>query len=190
MTDRISSESYLGLLVALLSVLTAFAAYQVARVEALASEHDVQAIKTLTESNTEYLRANQEVMLDYAAFDNFVVEGEGDPEVADFYRSGFSAELEAGMARPEGPFDDLYFEQMFSEADLLYEEALDGFDAGEAVGETADRLQLIMLALAVGLSLAAFASIGDRTSRIGRLFILIATAALLYGLVHLGVVLL
>lgn len=190
MSRRLSLEWYLGVLVALLSALTAFAAYQVALAEAKAGELEVNAIKTLTESNTEFLRSNQEVMLDYAAYDNFVVEGEGDEAVAEYYRGGFSEPLEAGMDRADGPFDDQYFDEMFYEADALYDEALDLFDETQAAGTVTDALQLVMLVLAVGLSLAGFASIGEKKELVARVFIGIATVTLVFGLVRLGVILL
>lgn len=190
MLERISTDRYLAVLVALLSIATAFAAYQVALADARAGELEVSAIKTLTESNTEFLRSNQEVMLDYAAYDNYVIGGEQDQEVADYYRGGFSLALEASLERAEGPFDDAYFDETFGEADLLYEEALDLFDAGGAAGAVADRLQLVMLVLAVGLSLAAYASLGDARGRLAQTFVVIATITLIFGLVRLGTLLL
>jgi hypothetical protein len=188
--EGIRSDRYLGILVALLSIATAFAAYQVALADAKAGELEVDAIKTLTESNTEFLRSNQEVMLDYAAYDNYVIGGENDEAIADYYRGGFSEALEASLDRVEGPFDEAYFDETFSEADLLYDEALDGFDEAEAAGVVADRLQLVMLVLAVGLSLGAYASLGDRRGNVALTFIVIATITLLFGVVRLGILLL
>lgn len=190
MFERISTDRYLGVLVALLSITTAFAAYQVAIADARAGELEVEAIKTLTESNTEFLRSNQDVMLDYAAYDNYVIDGERDEEIADYYRGGFSLALEASLDRTDGPFDDAYFDESFREADLLYEEALDLFDAGAAAGAAVDRLQLVMLVLAVGLSLAAYASLGDRRGKLAQTFVGIATVTLLFGLMRLGLILL
>jgi len=189
MRARISFETYLGTLVMLLSVVTAFSAYQVALADARAGELDTNAIKTLTESNTEFLRANQEVMLDYAAYDNYVIQGRDDEDVSEYYRGGFSAALEAGMARAKGPFDDAYFDETFLDADVLYDEALDLFDEGQAAGEVADQLQQAMLILAVGLSLAAFASIAEKKGAMTRLFAGIATVTLVYGIIGLATIL-
>jgi len=182
---RIDIETVLGILVGLLSAVTAFSAYQVSLADGKAGELDVKAIKTLTESNTEFLRSNQEVMLDYAAYDNFVVSGRDDDEIADYYRGGFSEPLEAGLERPDGPFDDVYFDETFAEADALYEEALDLFDQAQEAGTVTDQLQLVLLVLAVGLSLAAFASIGEKKGRMARIFIGIASLTLIFGLVEL-----
>ena len=190
MLERMDLDRYLGILVALLSIMTAFAAYQVALAEGRAGELEVQAIKTLTESNTEFLRSNQEVMLDYAAYDNFVISGDEDDEAAAYYRGGFSQALEASVERSDGPFDEAYFDETFSEADLLYDEALDLFDTSQVAGAVADELQLLMLILAVGLSLAAYASIREEKGQVARIFIVIATVSLIFGTVRLGAILL
>lgn len=189
MRAKFSIDAYLGILVMLLSVATAFSAYQVALADAKAGELDTHAIKTLTESNTEFLRSNQEVMLDYAAFDNYVVQGEDDEEVADYFRGGFSEALEAGMSRDDGPFDDAYYDETFYEADELYIEALDLFDEAQVAGGVADQLQQVMLILAVGLSLSAFASIAEKKGAMTRLFAGIATVTLIYGIIRLAVIL-
>lgn len=186
MRNRFSVETILAILVASLSILTAFGAYHVSLAEAKAGELDVKAIKTITESNTEFLRSNQEVMLDYAAYDNYVIQGAEDDDVADYYRDGFSEALEISMMRPDGPFDDPYFDEIFLEADMLYDESLDLFDAAQAAGEVADQLQLVMLITAVGLSLSAFASIGDQTGIKARMFIFISTIILIFGVVRLA----
>lgn len=119
-------------------MVTAYSAYQVSLADAKAGGLDVEAIKTLTESNTEFLRANQEVMLDYAAYDNFVVNGQDDEVVADYFRGGCSEALQAGMTRPDGPFDDDYFEETFNDADFLYDSALDLIDQAQAAGSAVD----------------------------------------------------
>ena len=190
MKNRFSVEVVLAILVASLSVLTAFGAYHVSLAEAKAGELDVKAIKAVTESNTEFLRSNQEVMLDYAAYDNYVIQGADDDEIADYYRDGFSEALETSLLRPDGPFDDPYFDEIFLEADTLYAESLDLFDDAQAAGEVADKLQLVMLITAVGLSLSAFASIGDQTGIKSRMFIVISTIILLFGVVRLADILL
>jgi hypothetical protein len=185
MKERFDIELVLGMLVGLLSVVTAYSAYLLSLADANAGGLEVAAIKALTESNTEFLRSNQEVMLDYAAFDNYVVAGRDDEELAEFYLGGFSPILEAGMERPDGPFDDFYYEETFFEADALYQEALDLFDQSQDAGDMANQLQLIMLVLAVGLSLSAFASLGKRQGRLAKLFISIAALTLVYGLIRL-----
>jgi hypothetical protein len=47
-----------------------------------------------------------------------------------------------------------------------------------------------MLVLAVGLSLGAYASIGERKGQLARMFIVIATVILIFGSVRLGMILL
>ncbi len=113
-----SSEVLLGTMVALLSILAALAGYQGSLIGAQAAGDEIQAIKLLTESNTEFLRAQQVIIYDYSLYDNYYVEE--DQERSDYYEFSFSEELSNAMERPEGPFDDTYYDEMFHDANQTY----------------------------------------------------------------------
>ncbi|MCP4544023.1 MAG: hypothetical protein GY832_43475 [Chloroflexi bacterium] len=178
----LTSEAILGVLVALLSVFTALAGYQSAVIGAEAAGDEVQAIKLLTESNTEFLRAQQVVIYDYSLYDNYYVAE--DEEASDYYEFSFSEELSNAMERPEGPFDDAYYDEMFRDADQLYDEALLLFDSGEEKGTREDAFQLVMLVFAVGLTFAGWASLLDDSSKVRIVFAGLAILTLIFGVLR------
>ncbi|MCP4424673.1 MAG: hypothetical protein GY803_09290 [Chloroflexi bacterium] len=59
------------------------------------------------------------------------------------------------------PFDDAYYDDMFRDADLLYDEALLLFDSGEEKGSREDAYQLVMPIFAVGLTFAGWPHIAE-----------------------------
>ncbi|MGB7874451.1 MAG: hypothetical protein WBL25_08700 [Anaerolineales bacterium] len=176
----LGSDLILGFLVAFLSILTALAAYQGSIADSQESDLNVAGQKQLTEANSFYLEANQFVLYDYNLYDGWYITD--DPEVADYFYDNFSEELTASMDRSEGPFDDEYYDSMYAGADDLYDEAIDYFDQAQAAGERAIQMQLIVLVFAVGLALAAYASLIQSEKRIRIVFAIASILALIMGL--------
>jgi hypothetical protein len=176
----LGSDLILGFLVAFLSVLTALAAYLGAGADSNESDLNVEGQKQLTEANSFYLEANQFVLYDYTMYDGWYVAD--DPDIADYFFGNFSIELTDSMDRPEGPFDDQYYDEMYGDADGLYDEALDYFDQAQAAGERAIRMQLLVLIFAVGLALAAYASLLQLGNLIRVVFTFASMLALFLGL--------
>ena len=113
-------------------------------------------------------------------FDNYYVEE--DQETADYYEFSFSEELSAGMERPDGPFDDTYYDEMFSYADQLYDESMLLFDSGQEKGTREDAFQLVMFVFAVGLTFAGWASLLGESSKVRIVFVVFAILTLVLGL--------
>ena len=178
---RLGSDLVLGFLVAFLSVLTALAAYQGSIADSQESDYNVEGQKQLTEANSFYLEANQFVLYDYTMYDGWYVAD--DPEVQDYFFGNFSIELTDSMDRAEGPFDDQYYDEMYAEADGLYDEASNYFDQAQAAGERAIQMQLVVLVFAVGLALAAYSSLIESGKRIRAVFAIASMLALAMGLV-------
>lgn len=179
---RLGSDLVLGFLVAFLSVLTALAAYQGSIADSQESDLNVAGQKQLTEANSFYLEANQFVIYDYNLYDGWYTTD--DPDDADYFYANFSDELFASMDRTEGPFDDQYYDEMYADANSLYDEALAYFDQAQAAGERAIRMQLVVLVFAVGLALAAYASLIQPEKRIRAVFAVASMLALVMGLVR------
>jgi hypothetical protein len=179
---RLGSDLILGFLVAFLSILTALAAYQGSIADSQESDLNVEGQKQLTEANSFYLEANQFVIYDYNLYDGWYTTD--DLEDADYFYDNFSDELFASMDRAEGPFDDQYYDEMYAYADSLYDEALDYFDQAQAAGERAIQMQLVVLVFAVGLALAAYASLVETGKRIRAVFAVASMLALIMGLVN------
>lgn len=178
---RLGSDLVLGFLVAFLSILTALAAYQGSIADSQESDLNVEGQKQLTEANSFYLEANQFVIYDFNMYDGWYIAD--DPEIADYFFANFSEELTASIDRSEGPFDDQYYDSMYAGADDLYDEALNYFDQAQAAGERAIQMQLVVLVFAVGLALAAYASLIQSEKRIRAVFAIASMLALVMGLV-------
>jgi len=176
-----SSEWVLGILVALLSVLIAAAAYQSSLFDSKESDFNVEGQKQLTESNSLYLEANQFVIYDYQMYDGWYINDGTSAELADYYMSSFSENLSASMEREEGPFDDQYYTEMYADAESTYEVAMTGFDDANTAGNKADSLQLVVLIYAVGLALAAYGSMLGEEANLRKFFGLLSVVALIFG---------
>lgn len=180
-TSFLGSDLILGFLVAFLSILTALAAYQGAIADSQESDLNVEGQKQLTEANSYYLETNQFVLYDYNMYDGWYVAS--DQDVADYFYANFSDELLSSMDRTDGPFDDAYYNNMYADADSLYDDAISYFDQAQAAGDRAIQMQLIVLIFAVGLALAAYASLIKPEKRIRSLFAIASILALIMGLV-------
>lgn len=179
-----ASEFLLGSLVAVLSALTAWTAYQATLAGSMQADANVEGQKVLSLSNTEFLRANQDIIQDYTMWDGYFVHQDTDQKRANYYRDNFSDELKASEERQNGPFDDEYYKAVYKDADDSYNEAVAKFEEARQAGEKADRYQFVVLIFAVGLALSAWASIAKEENRLRSFFALIALATLVFGLVN------
>ena len=178
----IGSEWALGFLVAVLSVLIALAAYQSAIFDSKESDFNVEGQKLLTDSNGFYLEANQFVIYDYSMYDGWYINTDVNDELAQYYSDSFSENLTASMEREAGPFDDQYYTEMYADAEPQYDEAITNFESAQQAGDKADRLQLVVLVLAVGLALAAYGSMISEESKLRYVFAVLSIVSLVFGL--------
>jgi len=178
----LSSDLFLGCMVALLSVLTAGAAYLGSISDSKEADANVEGQKTLSLSNTEFLRVNAEIAQDYGYFDNYYMNLDVRDDIADYYKESFSETLIASAERTDGPFDDKYYDDMYADADETYDEALAKFDEAQKAGDIADTFQLDVLIFAVALSLAAWASVVKEDNRVRPMFSALSLLISLVGL--------
>jgi hypothetical protein len=179
----IRSEWVLGILVALLSVLIAAAAYQSSLYDSKESDFNVEGQKQLTESNSLYLEANQFVIYDYQLYDGWYINEGTNDELAQYYMDSFSEELTASMDRENGLFDDEYYTEMYADAEATYDESMTAFEDANGAGDKADQLQLVVLIFAVGLALAAYGSMLAEEARLRFFFGLLSIVSLVFGAV-------
>jgi hypothetical protein len=183
----LGSEVVLGTLIALLSILTAFASWQGSIADSKQSEHELLAMQDLNDGNAEYLSANQFIVYDFTMYDGWYTADTADKE--EYYQASYSEELQNAIAvDPENPFSDEYYDAMRATA----YEYWDSFDANsETAGQwnnRGDGLQLVMLIMALGLAFAAWASLGKEESNMRVLFSIFALVTLVIGIVtYLGV---
>jgi hypothetical protein len=176
------SEVVLGTLVALLSILTAGAAYMGSLADAQSSEKNVEGQKQLTEANEMYVEANQFVIYDYTMYNGWITNQDTNPSIADYYQAGFSDDLVAAIKlNYQDPFNDQYYSEMYKDANATYDESQAYFDEAQAAGDRATNLQLVVMVFAVGLALVAYGSLMDAGKSIRIVFAIGSIAALLFG---------
>ena len=163
-TENISNESKtewsIAALIALLSILTASTAYY-SHIEDSNSNHNYftsQAI--IVEANSLYLEANQAIIYDLNAYDSYyLADLEGNETKADYYFAGLSNSAIDSFNRSTGPFDDQYYDEMYSFASNRENEGISLAEKAEAENIASDEFQLAVLFSAVGLSLTGWASV-------------------------------
>ena len=176
-----SSEWVLGILVALLSVLIAAAAYQSSLFDSKESDMNVEGQKQLTESNSMYLESNQFVIYDYQMYDGWYINDGTNADLAEYYKTSFSENLTASMDRDGGPFDEQYYTEMYADASSTYDVAMTAFDDANTAGNKADSLQFVVLIYAVGLALAAYGSMLGEETKLRKFFGMLSVVALIFG---------
>lgn len=180
----LGNEVLLGTLIAILSVLTAVSSYQSALASGQSSEFETLGMKNLNDGNAEYLRANQDITQDYNYFDNWYLNLEERPDKAEYYQGSFSQPLLDAIDRdPEAVWDDQYYEEVYAEAAAFFEESDINFEKAAQWGERGDRLQLVLMIMALGLAFAAWASLLKEESRMRLVFAFFAAFMLIIGLI-------
>jgi hypothetical protein len=141
-------------------------------------------MQALNDGNAEYLRTNQDITQDYNYFDNWYLNVDERPEIAEYYQSSFSEQLTAAIERnPETVWDEQYYTDMYAESDQYFTDSDTNFEIGSQYDERGDQLQLILTLLAIGLAFAAWASLLKEESNLRPLFSLFAVIIFVYGII-------
>ena len=179
----LGNEILLGTMIALLSAFTAIASYQGAMSDSEQNKFEILGMQTLNDGNAEYLRANQDITQDYNYFDNWYLNVDDRPDIAEYYQSSFSEQLLGAIERdPETVWDEQYYTDMYTEALELWDESDTNFSLATQWDERGDQLQLVMLIMALGLALAAWASLLGAESNMRLLFSLFGMLSFIAGL--------
>ena len=172
-TALLGSTLILGLLVSVLSVLTAGANYMAYQEGNSSLDNNLDGDRALAESNTLYLEATQYIIVDYNMYDGYQIQSGLDDVAAEYYHSQFSAPVLSSVER-DGIWDDQYYDEMYTDALAKRDEAFAFFDEAKRQSERESGYQLSMLIAAVGLAFAAYASLMDETKRLRSVFALIS----------------
>jgi hypothetical protein len=170
----------LGFLVSALSVLTAGSNYMAYQSDKASADLEAAGDRSLAISNTDYLRANQFIILDYSMFDGEYIQRGVDEFAADYYKGNFSTELQSSIDRGEA-FDSQYYDEKYAESDAAFDEAFVSYDKANALKEREAGYQLAMLIASVGLAFAAYASLLTRANFLRGLFAFLAFLLLAFG---------
>jgi hypothetical protein len=177
----LGNEILLGSLIAVLSVLTAFAGWQGSIADSKQNESEVKGMQLLNDGNAEYLTANQFIVYDYTMFDGWYTTDSEDK--AAYYEASYSEELQNALAAdPENPFSDEYYDAMYASANELWAESDASFETGGQWDNRGDGLQLVVLAMALGLAFAAWASLAREESNMRLLFSGLGIVMLVIGI--------
>jgi hypothetical protein len=185
----LGNEILLGTLIAFLTVLTAVSSYQGALADGQQNDFETLGMKNLNDGNAEYLRVNQDITQDYNYFDNWYLNVDERPDVAEYYQSNFSQALLDAMKRdPDAVWDDQYYEAVYTDANAYFDESDANFEKAGEWNERGDRLQLVLMIMALGLAFAAWASLLKEESNLRLLFSAFAIITLVAGVItYLGV---
>jgi hypothetical protein len=180
----LGNEILLGSLVALLSVLTAISSYQGALADGEQNKYELLGMQRLNDGNAEYLRANQDITQDYNYFDNWYLNVDERPDIAEYYQESFSQPLADAIERdPDTVWDDQYYMDMYAESDQYFDESDANFERGLQYDERGDGLQLVLMIMALGLAFAAWASLMKEDSHLRPFFGLFSILALIIGVI-------
>lgn len=179
----LGNEILLGTMIALLSVFTAVSSYQGAMADSEQNKFEILGMQYLNDGNAEYLRTNQDITQDYNYFDNWYLNIDERPEIAEYYEGSFSEALLAAIDRDNGVWDDEYYNELYADSDALFDESDINFEIGSAYDERGDQLQLVMLIMTLGLVLAAWGSLLGEESKMRKIFALLGLIALIVGFV-------
>lgn len=167
-TGNLSSENRvewsIAALIAILSILTASNAYYSDVEDSNSNQNYFTSQSIIVEANSLYLEANQAIIYDLNAYDSYyLADLEGNDTKAEFYFSGLSDSAIASFNRSSGPFDDQYYDEMYSFASEREGEGIALAEKAEAENKASDEFQLAVLFSAVGLSLTGWASVISST---------------------------
>jgi hypothetical protein len=175
-------EILLGSLVAVLSVLTALVSYQGSMADSKQNEHEILGMKQLNDGNAEYLEANQFIIYDYTMYDGWYTST--DEEKSAYYVENYSEELQEDLvANPGDPFSDSYYETMHATSQEYWVDSDTNFELASQYDKRGDRLQMVVLLMALGLAFAAWAALMRVESNLRRVFGLFSIIMLVVGLV-------
>jgi hypothetical protein len=179
-----ANEIFLGTMIAVLSVFTAFASYQGAMADSEQNKYEILGMQQLNDGNAEYLRANQDITQDYNYFDNWYLNVDERPDIAEYYEFNFSEALTAAFeSAPDVVWTDEYYDSMYADATALWDESDINFDLASQYDERGDQLQLVMLVTALGLAFVAWASLLGAESNMRILFAIFGSLSLIAGII-------
>jgi len=185
----LGNEIVLGTLIAILSVFTAVASWQGSVADGQQNEFEILGMASLNDGNAEYLRANQDITQDYNYFDNWYLNLEERPDVAEYYQASFSqALLDATERDPDTVWDEQYYDDIYADANAYFDESDANFEKAGQWNERGDLLQVVLMIVALGLAFAAWASLNKEESNMRLLFSAFAIVTMVIGIVtYLGV---
>ena len=187
MLGPIKLDTLLTILIAVLSLITAYSAYTSAQIDSAAGDLYADTQVDLIENNTHLILTTQREQMDMLRLDLYAAHVDEDPVAAQRFLDGMSLEGVDYVNVDEGYFEDPYYDR-FVELDIEWLEALIVYDAAFVDSARAVGYQLTVLIMAVGLSFAAWASLSSANFRMRMVFMMMAIVALVAGIYQMTTV--
>jgi hypothetical protein len=182
--DRLlQSQVLLGALVAVLTVSNAYVIYRSSKASLAGSSLDFYASREMHYATITHLDGNARYLTDLAAYNEYRLLREEDPDLAENALQHASEELLAGMVRPGGPFDEAYILAIFGEASTAMDEAQARYDEADEASLRSERFSLASTILAVGLGATAWAGLLHERNALRLVFSVTAVVSLVAGLI-------
>ena len=179
----LGKEMVLGTLIAILGVFTALASFQGSMADSEQNKYEILGMQQLNDGNAEYLSANQFIVYDFNMYDGWYVTD--DEDKAAYYESSYSDELVASIeANPDDPFNEEYYDAMYAIAHEYWDESDANFELAGQYDDRGDKLQLVMLLMALALAFAAWAALQKEESNMRTLFAFASVAVFVVGLLN------
>jgi len=179
----LNNDIFLGTLIAILSVFTALGSYQGAMADSEQNKFEILGMQALNDGNAEYLTSNQDILQDYSYYDNWYLNQDERPDVAEYYQLNFSPSLTAAIERgPDNVWDEQYYDEMYEIPSGYFDDSDANFELGAAWDERGDQLQLVVLIMALGIAFAAWGSLLGAESRMRMIFAFLGLVMFAIGL--------
>lgn len=178
-------EPLMGAMVAVYSILTAFASYNTAIYGSQSGSQYFLAVTEMTIATSEYALSDQIYTQDVMLLTEYDVQsGTGaSQEVLDSILSDLSEAATDAVER-SGDIDEQYTDEIYETPDEFLNNAGFAFQAGGEWNRLSDAYQLWVLLLAVGLGLVAWAALMDELSLMRYIFLGISTIILIGSLAY------
>ena len=85
---------------------------------------------------------------------------------------------------PETVWDDQYYDEMYADANAYFDDSDANFEKAGEWNNRGDRLQVVLMIVALGLAFAAWASLLKEESNMRILFALFAIITLTMGIIY------
>ncbi|MGH1491983.1 MAG: hypothetical protein ACRBK7_21780 [Acidimicrobiales bacterium] len=177
----ITTEIFLGSLVAILTIFTAVAAYQGSRTSTEGGRASGRSVRTMLESNAEYLRATQSIAADQTLYGLYLTPDREAGEL-DYYEASFSTHLQEALDRVVDdpglalyPFDEQYETAQYEDSQFLYDQVFELVDESARRRVQTQRFQLATFVFAIALAFSSWASLAVDGTRLKIGFSLLST---------------
>jgi hypothetical protein len=180
-------EPFLGAMVAIFGLLTAYAAYQAGIYGGNSAEAYFIALGDLTDANAEYAYRDQTATQDANLVLEWDIQNEqgASEELLDIILSNMSPMGLAAIDRSDD-LDDAYYEELYGWANALVENSDAAFKSAQDWDSQGDAYELLVLILALGLGFSGWASLMSNTSWTRYIFAVMGVIALVVSIVYLA----